>query len=108
MKKFNWRGSKFRNVITEVEGIKFASKREAKRWVDLQLMERAGLITELKRQVRFELNEGGTFKYAYFADFTYLVNGKYIVEDSKGTLTREFKKKQKLMLKIHGITIKLS
>lgn len=108
MKGFNWRGSKFRNVITEVDGIKFASKKEAKRWVDLQIMQRAGLISDLKRQVRFELNEGGTFKYAYYADFTYVENGHLVVEDAKGTLTREFKKKQKLMKKIHGITIKLT
>lgn len=108
MKGFNWRGSKFRNVITEVDGIKFASKKEAKRWCDLKMLQAAGEIHDLKRQVKFSLNDGGTFAYSYYADFTYIENGLLVVEDAKGTLTREFKKKQKLMLSVHGITIKLT
>lgn len=108
MNKFNWKGSKFRNVITEVDGIKFASKLEAKRWVDLQRLEKVGAITDLKRQVKFQLNEGGTFSYAYFADFTYIENGNLIVEDAKGTLTAVFKKKRKLMKQIYNIDILLT
>lgn len=101
------KASKYRNVRCQDEhGNKFDSQKELKRWGELQLLYRAGEITELRRQVSFELNEGGIFKYRYKADFTYYEKGKYVVEDSKGTRTAVYKKKCKLMLKVHGIIIK--
>lgn len=102
------RRHKYKAVRTEVDGIKFASKKEAARYVNLKLLERAKIIENLRLQVRFELNEGGTFKYGYIADFVYFEGGKQVVEDAKGFLTPEFKKKQKLMKKVHGIEIKLT
>lgn len=97
---------KYRAVRTVVDGISFPSKKEAARYVVLKRQELMGFISNLRRQVRYELNEGGNFKYAYFADFVYEQAGITYVEDSKGYRTREYKKKAKLMLKIYGITIK--
>lgn len=86
----------------------FDSVKELERWKVLQLLYMKGAITELRRQVSYELNEGGTFSYKYKADFTYFENGVFIVEDVKGFATNVFKKKSKLMLKVHGITIKIT
>jgi len=100
--------SKYRNKRTEIDGIKFDSEKEAKRYGDLRLMLKAGLIGQLQLQVPFELNPGGTHSLKYIADFTYLMadSGEYVVEDVKGYRTREYLKKKRLMLKVHGIKIK--
>jgi len=102
------RKSKFGNKTTEVDGIKFDSNREAKRYRELLLMMKAGLIGHLKLQVPYELNAGGTHSVVYVADFVYIdaVTGETVVEDSKGFQTVIYKKKRKLMKKIFGITIK--
>jgi hypothetical protein len=67
---------------------RFDSKTEAKRWAQLRLLERAGHISELRRQVPFPLltvgREGLAVKFAtYVADFVYVENGQRITEDSK-------------------------
>lgn len=100
--------SKYRAQRTEVDGITFASKKEATRYTVLKLMEKQGYIQQLRLQVPYDLNEGGTFRYRYIADFVYLQAGIEYVEDVKGYITREFKKKMKLMKQIHGIDIKLT
>ena len=91
-----------------VDGIKFPSTREANRYVVLKQMQDNGIICNLRRQVKFELNPGGTFSYIYIADFTYniVASNELVVEDSKGFKTREYKKKKKLMLKVHEIEVK--
>lgn len=88
---------------------KYASKKEAKRAQELKLLEKAGKITELREQVRFELipKQGGERACHYVADFFYRV-GKYgdqVIEDVKGMRTREYIIKRKLMLHVHGIRI---
>ena len=100
-----------------------ASKKEHGRAGELRLMERAGLISNLREQVRFELlpSQYGTcgtdFKgkevrvllehpLSYVADFVYEMGGKTVVEDTKGFRTPEYKIKRKLMLWVHGIRIK--
>ncbi len=100
--------SKFNANKKEVDGILFHSEREAKRYGELKLMRKAGLIGLLELQVPFELNEGGEFSYKYIADFCYriMATGEKVVEDCKGYETKTFKKKEKLMKKIYGITIK--
>jgi hypothetical protein len=98
-------GRKYRNVPTEVDGILFASKREARRWSELRLMERAGYITELQRQVRFPLDVNGQPICHYVCDFQYRRNGELVVEDSKGVRTPEYKLKAKLMKAVHQIQI---
>lgn len=90
----------------------FDSKRERERFAELRLLERAGAISELKRQVRFELipaqyRDGRCVfrSVSYVADFTYKKNGELIVEDSKGFKTPEYKIKRKLMLWVLGILV---
>lgn len=99
---------KYSAVRTEVDGIKFASKKEAGRYLILKMMEKQGHVSNLRLQVPFELNKGGTFSFKYVCDFVYEQNGQTIHEDSKGAITAVFKKKQKLMKKVYGIDIKIT
>lgn len=102
--------SKYGSVRTVADGIEFASKSEAERYGELKLMLAAGAISDLRLQVPYDLGDGGK----YVADFVYREprpDGDYgewveIVEDRKGYKTREYKRKRKLMQKIHGITIR--
>jgi dsDNA-specific endonuclease/ATPase MutS2 len=94
-------------------GEAFDSAKEARRYGELVLLERAGQISDLKRQVRFELiptqyENGKCVERAvhYVADFVYKDNYKEIVEDAKGFRTKDYIIKRKLMLFIHGIRIK--
>jgi hypothetical protein len=94
-------------------GFKFDSKWEAERWGQLKSMEKAGVVTQLERQVRYDLTVNDVKICDYIADFRYLLeeeNGlsKLIVEDAKGVLTSEFKLKKKLMKAVHNIDIYLS
>ena len=77
------------------------------------MLEKAGAITELKRQVKYELIPSQRINgkvversCAYVADFVYRQNGEIIVEDTKGFKTKDYIIKRKLMLYIHGIKIK--
>lgn len=95
-----------------VDGMTFDSRKEYKRWVELLLLEKAGVIEGLQRQVTFVLlpsqKGGGRTErpVKYVADFTYQENGKTVVEDTKGMKTKDYIIKRKLMKYIHGITIK--
>lgn len=97
--------NKYRNVRTEVDGITFHSKKEAARYSDLKLLERAGQIKDLRIQVPFlfELNDVRICKY--FADFVYRENGKEVVEDCKGKRTKDYMIKRKLMKAFFAIEI---
>lgn len=101
---------------TTLNGITFASKHEAERYVELKYMERAHLIFDLQLQRAFTLigaqrdNDGKIIERPckYIADFTYKdKNGNLIVEDAKSPATRTdvYKIKRKLMLMIYGIRI---
>lgn len=91
----------------------YDSKKEHGRACELKFMERAGLISNLREQVRFELipaqrdADGNEVKpCCYFADFVYNDStGRQIVEDTKGVRTDVYKIKKKLMLQVYGITI---
>lgn len=105
-----------------IDGITFDSKKEAKRYTELVLLERAGKISSLERQVKFELIpsqriDGKVVERAcnYVADFVYYepiyfgdveVGSRYVVEDTKGFKTSEYIIKRKLMLYVHGIRVK--
>jgi hypothetical protein len=103
---FAARKSKFGAVRTEVDGITFASKKEARRYGELKLMERAGMISELALQPRFPLYIGDDLICTYVGDFLYRAkSGDVIVEDAKGIETPEFKLKRKLLRAIHGMEI---
>ena len=118
---------KYRNTKVTVDGVTYDSKKEYRRFCELSLLEKAGEITDLRRQVEFELipaqREPDTIgirggikkgklierKVTYIADFVYTENGKNVVEDVKSAATRKDKTyilKRKLLLYIHGIRIK--
>ena len=108
--------SKYRNRKLVMNGEHFDSMKEAARYQELKLLERAGEIRELKRQVPFvvipaQRDEKGKVierEVKYIADFTYIEKGKLVrtVEDVKGMRTEVYKIKRKLMLYRNGIRIK--
>lgn len=116
--------SKYHSRKVTRDGMTFDSIKEYRRYCELTLLEKAGKITDLKRQVEFELipaqrepdtigkrggiKKGKTIeqKCSYIADFVYVENGIPIVEDTKGFRTPDYIIKRKLMLCVHGIRIK--
>lgn len=106
--------SKYNSKKTVVDGQKFDSKKEARRYQELLLLEKAGEIKNLSRQVKFVLipsqrDENGKVierECSYKADFTYEEGIKTVVEDVKGYRTKEYIIKRKLMLYQFGIRIR--
>ena len=101
--------AKYNNTKIRVDGRLFDSKAEAARWQELSLLERAGEITELERQVEYELipKQKGERAVKYVADFRYKDHeGKTVVEDTKGVRTPVYILKRKLLLWVHGIRIR--
>lgn len=124
--------NKYRNHKTvTIDGEVFDSQREARRYSTLKLLEKCGAISDLKRQVVFELlpaqreecfdtykkgRKKGQFKegkliekpVTYIADFVYndMKTGKPVVEDVKGMRTKDYILKRKMMLYFHGIKIR--
>lgn len=98
---------KYRNVHTEIDGITFASKREAARYQDLRMLEQAGEITGLELQKKYPLFVEGTLVCNYVADFVYVdkKTNRTITEDCKGFRTPLYKLKKKLMQAIYFIEI---
>jgi hypothetical protein len=103
--KLNLKTRKYRNKPVLVDGIRFASMKEASRWCVLCAMQAAGEIRTLERQRSFPLPVNGLLVCTYVADFTYMLGNCWIVEDCKGYRTREYRIKKKLMLACYGITI---
>jgi hypothetical protein len=106
------KGQKYRAEPTTVDGFRFASKREARRYVELKLLERAGKIGGLEIQPRFDLcvgaMDGRRVKICtYVADFRYwdLVAKRSVVEDVKGVRTPVYRLKRKLMLALYGVDV---
>ncbi len=97
--------TKYRNQKTVVDGAPFDSKKEAGRWCELLLLEKAGAISTLSRQVPFLIVINGVRVCKYTADFTYIENGVLVVEDAKGVRTTAYKLKKRLMKAVHGIEI---
>ena len=100
---------KYNNTKIRVDGRLFDSKAESARWLELLLLERVGEITELERQVEYELipKQKGERAVKYIADFRYKdYEGKTVVEDTKGVRTPVYILKRKLMLRVHGIRIR--
>ena len=102
--------NKYGNRKTIVDGIRFDSLKEASRYQQLVLLQKAGYIKDLQRQVKYELipKQEGERACHYVADFVYTdeESGKVIVEDIKGYRTDAYKIKRKLMLRVHGIKIR--
>ena len=106
---------KYYNQKTLINGIKFDSKKEAKRYTELKLLEKAHIIKELELQKKFELqpkykNKNGEHIRAitYIADFYYYDNEKqeYVVEDTKGFRTEVYKIKKKMFEYKYNMCIK--
>ncbi len=114
--------SKYRAQPTEVDGIRFHSKKEAHRYVELKLLEKAGHIARLKLQQRFELVTPLTDLRAdvknlervvcighYVADFCYDLLApqvtRFVVEDVKGWKTPMYRWKKKHFEAQYGIAI---
>lgn len=91
----------------------YDSSKEHRRANQLKLMQRAGVIHNLREQVKYVLiptqrdNDGKLLEKecSYYADFVYEKDGATIVEDTKGVRTKEYIIKRKLMLRVHGISI---
>jgi hypothetical protein len=100
--------SKYRNQRVEMDGMTFASKREAARYAELRLLERIGDIHELECQPRFPLVVNGHRVATYVADFRYRQrDGTVVVEDVKSepTKTPVYRLKAKLVAALHGVVI---
>lgn len=110
--------TKYGNRKVETPDGTFDSRKEYRRWQELQLLERAGAISDLRRQVKYELLPKQYFDGAfaersvsYIADFVYQMAGKTVVEDVKGYRNPSssgyavFVLKRKMMLHQYGIRI---
>lgn len=120
--------NKYGNRKVTVDGVTFDSRKEYRRWCELLLLQRAGKIHHLCRQVRYELVPAQYETYErfsektgkrlsdgsrcvekavyYIADFVYWEGDQEIVEDTKGVRTEAYIIKRKLMLERHGIKIR--
>jgi len=100
---------KFGNHKTVVDGMTFDSKKEARRYCELRMLERGKRITGLALQPRFDFVINGVKIGYYKADFSYVENGACVVEDVKSEFTKKlpvYRLKRKLMQAVHGIEIK--
>ena len=121
----SWRrGNKYHAKSVVIDGIKFPSGKEGERFLYLRELEKRGEISNLRRQVRFELLPAAykdVVKHlktkdkvvsrvflgsvAYVADFVYERDGQTVVEDTKGYKTKEYIIKKKMMYALKGIEI---
>ena len=101
------RQNKYGNKITIVDGVRFQSVAEAKRYGELKLLEKAGKISRLELQPRFPLKVLDQLICTYVADFEYVDSktARTVTEDCKGFPTPLYRIKKKLMKAIHGIDI---
>ena len=119
--------NKYKSMKCYFDGIEFDSRKEARRYQELLLLQRAGVIQNLRLQEKFILIPSQYESYerygakgqrlkpgqrlvekecSYIADFVYVQDGKTVVEDTKGFKTKDYIIKRKLMLYTHGIRIK--
>lgn len=108
--------SKYGNRKVIYDGMAFDSKKECQRYIELKLLEKAGEIKDLKRQVKYTLipsqkDDRGKIierECIYIADFVYFDcrENQSVVEDVKGFRTKEYRIKKKLMLLVHGIRVR--
>ncbi|MDO3663387.1 DUF1064 domain-containing protein [Acinetobacter higginsii] len=109
--------NKFNAQKVELDGMTFDSKKEHKRYIQLKAMLQRGEINRLEHHTKFELAPKTKLEgekrakpaVRYFADFTYYIADKYIVEDVKSVATRKlpsYRTKKHLMKTVQGIDIK--
>lgn len=100
---------KYGNRKTTVDGLEFDSAKEARRWSELCLLQRGGLITDLSRQVRMPLKVNGQLVCTFVPDFTYVEKGQQVIEDVKSPITaknRAYRIKLKLLKALTGADIR--
>lgn len=106
---------RYRNEPVAVDGEKFASKKQYARWCQLKMLEQAGKVSNLQREVPFELAPGVTLSgkrkpsLRYYADAVYEEDGVTVVEDTKSDITRRdpvYRIKKHLMKSVLGIEIR--
>ncbi len=110
--------SKYRNRKVEVDGLTFDSMAESKRWCELSILLNTFKISQLERQVVYELAPAVRLSgekrlkpaLRYVADFRYFdgAKGHFVVEDTKGRDTAVSRIKRHLMKSVHGIDVVLS
>lgn len=103
------RKSKYGNKkVTTLTGEKFDSKKEAARYAALQMLEKAGKVKFIQRQVPFPIEVNGHHICKYIADFVYLdcETMDNVIEDAKGVKTDVYKLKKKLVKAVHGKEIR--
>lgn len=103
------RAPKYRNRKVELDGLTFDSQKEARRWKELQLLERGGEITDLRRQVPYPLVVNGVKVAKLVADFVYKEYGKDVVEDTKSDFTRKlpvWRLKSKMFAAQYGFPVR--
>lgn len=105
---------KYKNQNAERGAVRFDSQKEARRYDELMVMLRAEIITDLRLQPQFTLQESYLTENGqrirairYTADFSYRFGGKLVVEDvkSKPTRTKEYLRNKKMMRSKYGIDI---
>ena len=100
--------NKYRAIRTEVDGIVFASKKEAQRYSELVILQRAGLISDLETQPKFPIKIKGDLVCTYIGDFMYIdlaAEGGLKIEDVKGVRTPMYRLKNKLVKALYGFDI---
>jgi hypothetical protein len=94
--------SKYRAKPQVVNGVRFASKAEFRRYCQLKQLELAGEISDLKLQPRFPLTINGVKVCTYVGDFLYMHAGKMVLEDVKGHSTAVYRLKKALLKAVLG------
>lgn len=107
----NRKPPKYRNQRVDLDGFTFDSKREAARYAELKMLQKAGLIRDLELQPRFSVSIGGRHYCSYKADFRYfdVKAGCSIVEDVKSPATakeRSYRLRKKAAELEHGIVVR--
>ena len=97
--------SKYKAQPVVIDGLRFASKKEGARYLELRLLEKAGHIQNLELQPRYDLTVNNVNCGYYKADFRYFQNGKRIVEDVKGVRTPVYALKCKLVKALYNVEI---
>lgn len=105
------KGQKYSNRVHETPDGRFDSEAEYRHWCHLKIRLRLGEITDLRRQVVFELAPAVVIQgrkrppLRYVSDMQYQEGGKTVVADVKGAVTDAFRIKRHLMMSVHGIEI---
>jgi len=97
--------SKYNAKKCVIDGIKFDSLKEGRRYNQLKLMEKSGVITDLELQPKYDLIVNGVKVGFYKADFRYKASGKEVVEDVKGMKTPIYNLKKKMIKAIYGFDV---